>query len=155
MSGVETVAGTQISISAAAPATFNAAGYAAVASWGLIGEITDGGSHGRTYAEVKHSPLGTRGAKKFKGSYDEGTKTLQLAVDTADPGQIILKEALDSDADFSFKVEYQGGDIDYFQAKVLSFQVATSGVDTIRSATVQLSITTAKDGTGIVEVPAP
>lgn len=155
MSGVETVAGTQISISAATPATFNAAGYAAVAAWGLIGEITDGGSHGRTYAEVKHAPIGTRGAKKFKGSYDEGTKTLQLAVDTADPGQIILKEALDSDADFSFKVEYQGGDIDYFQAKVLSYQVATAGVDSIRSATVQLSITTAKDGTGIVEVPAP
>lgn len=155
MSGVETVAETEISISAAAPATFDAAGYAAVTGWGLIGEITDGGSHGRTYNEVTHTPIGTRGTKKFKGSFNEGSKTLQLAVDTEDPGQIILKEALNSDADFSFKVEYQGGDIDYFQAKVLSFQVATTGVDTIRSATVQLSITTAKDGTGIVEVPAP
>lgn len=155
MSGVETVAGTQISISAATPATFNEAGYTAVTGWGLIGEITDGGNHGRTYNEVTHTPLGSRGTQKFKGSSNEGTKTLQMAVDTADPGQIILKQALDSDADFSFKVEYQGGDIDYFQAKVLSFQVATAGVDTIRSATVQLSITTAKDGTGIVEVPAP
>lgn len=155
MSGVETVAGVEISISAAAPATFDEAGYGAVTGWGVIGEITDGGQHGRTYAEVKHAPLGTRGAQKFKGSFDEGTKTLQLAVDTADPGQVIAKQALNSDSNFSFKVAYQGGDIDYFQAKVMSYQVATAGVDSIRSATIQLSITTAKGGTGIVEVLAP
>lgn len=155
MSGPETVAGTRISISAAKPATYNEAGYEAVATWAKIGEITDGGSHGRTYAEVTHQPIDTRGTQKFKGSFNEGTKTLQLAVDDADPGQIILKQALDSDASYSFKVEYQGGDVDYFQALVLSFEKSTAGVDSVRSATVQLSLTTSKDGVGIVEVSAP
>lgn len=151
---VETVAGTEISISAGAPATFTAAGYAAL-TFSAIGEITDGGSHGRTYAEVKHNPISTRGTQKFKGSFDEGSKTLQLAIDDADPGQDILKTALNSDADFSFKVAYQGGAIDYFQAKVLSFEKSASSVDSMRTASVQLSITTTKDGIGIVEVDAP
>jgi len=61
----------------------------------------------------------------------------------------------EQDDDYSFKVEYQGGDIDYFQAQVMSFEKATAGVDSVRSATVQLEITSSKDGVGIVEVPAP
>lgn len=152
MSGVQTVAGTEISISAAKPATFDATGYAAL-TFSKIGEITDGGSHGKTYAEVTHSPIDTRMVQKFKGSINIGTKTLQLAVDSADAGQIVLKAALDSDADYSFKVEYQDGDIDYFQAKVMSFDKAAAGVDSIRSATVNLALTGTKTGIGIVEVP--
>jgi hypothetical protein len=154
MSGPQTVAGTEISIAAGGPAAFDRAGYATL-NFTLIGEITDGGSHGRTYAEVTHQPINTRGTQKFKGSFNEGTKTLQLAVDDADAGQILLRAALNSDADFSFKVEYQDGGIDYFQAKVLSFEQATAGVDSMRTATVNLSLTTSKSGIGIVEVPAP
>ena len=151
---VETVAGTTIGISVAQPATFNAAGYAAL-TFTAIGEITDGGSHGRTYAEVTHQPIGTRGTAKFKGSFSEGNKTLQLAINDDDAGQVLLKTALNSDNDFSFEVAYQGGAIDYFQAKVLSFEKATSGVDSMLSATVQLSLTTNSAGVGIVEVAAP
>lgn len=147
---VETIAGTTISISAAAPATFDATGYAAL-TFSTIGEITDGGSHGRTYAEVTHQPISSRATRKFKGSFNEGTKTLQLAISPGDAGQVLLKTALASDAPFSFKVLYQGGDIDYFQALVLSFEKSASGTDSIRSATVQLSLTTSASGVGIVE----
>jgi uncharacterized repeat protein (TIGR02543 family) len=154
MSGVETVAGTSISISPTKPATFNAAGYAAISDWAEIGEITDGGAHGRTYNEVTHNPIKTRGTRKFKGSFNEGTKTLQVGMDRADPGQAVLDVALKSDADYSFKVVYQGGDIDYFQAKVLSFEKSATSVDSIRSASVNLSLTTNKDGVGIIEVSA-
>jgi len=154
MSGVETVAGTKISVSATKPVTFDASGYGAINDWAKIGEITDGGSHGRIYAEVTHNPIDTRGTQKFKGSFNEGTKTLQLGMDRADPGQAVLDVALKSDADYSFKVEYQGGDIDYFQSKVMSFEKAATSVDSIRSATVQLSLTTTKSGVGIIEVSA-
>lgn len=64
------------------------------------------------------------GTQKFKGSFNEGQKTLQLALDEDDAGQILLKAALNSDDDYSFQVEYQGGGIDYFQAKVVSWQKA-------------------------------
>lgn len=152
--GVQTVAGTEIRISAGQPTTFDAAGYAAM-TFTTIGEITDGGSHGRTYAAVTHNPLGTRGTQKFKGSFNEGQKALQLAVDDDDAGQALVREALDSDEDYSFEVEYQDGGKDYFQAKVMSWSKATAGVDSIKSATVGLEITTSKTGVGIIEVPAP
>lgn len=152
---VETVAGTTIAITAQTPITFDEAGYADTGMDFInIGEITDGGEHGREYAEVTHMPIATRGVQKLKGSFNEGTKTLQLALDGDDAGQIILKEALVSDADYSFKVTYQGGDIDYFQAKVMSIKKAATSVDSIRSASVQLSITTSPSGVGIIEVIA-
>ena len=152
---VQTVAGTKISISASIPATFDAAGYAAVTGWAQIGEITDGGSHGKTFAEVTHNPIDTRMTQKFKGSINIGTKTLNLGIDDDDAGQILVKTALDSDSDYSFKVVYQDGAIDYFQAKVMSFEKATTGVDSIRTATVNLALTGTKTGVGIVEVAAP
>src|SRR5258706_15975839 len=106
VSRVETVAGTLISISAAQPATFNVAGYAAL-SWTGIAEITDGGDHGREYAVVTHMPIASRGVQKFKGSFNEGSKSLQLALDNDDAGQVLAKAALLSDNDYSFKVAYQ------------------------------------------------
>ena len=152
---VQTVAGTSVSIAVAHPATFDAVGYAAVTGWAKIGEITDGGSHGKTYAEVTHAPIDTRTKQKFKGSIDIGTKTLQLGIDDTDAGQIIVKSALDSDSDYSFKVTYQDGSIDYFQAKVMSFAKAAAGVDSIRTATINLALTGTKTGVGIIEVAAP
>jgi len=96
-------------------------------------------------------PIASRGVQKFKGSFNEGSKTLQLALDEDDAGQVILKAAVSSDNDYSFKVLYQGGAIDYFQAKVMSMKKAASSVDSIRSATVTLEITTNVAGVGIVE----
>lgn len=151
---IRLTAGTGLGISSKPPLTFDAAGYKALA-FSEIGEITDGGSHGRTYAEITHQPIKTRGTQKFKGSFNDGTKTLQLALDDKDAGQVILREALNSDNDYSFAVTYSDGAIDYFQAKVMSFEKAFGGSDTVVSATVSLSITTSKTGIGIVEVPAP
>lgn len=151
---VQTVAGTEISISAAQPATYTASGYAAL-TWAKIGEITDGGEHGKTYAEVTHNPIDTRGTQKFKGSFNLGNKTLQVAIDRDDPGQALAKAALELDADQSIKVEYQDGSIDYFQAKVMSFPTASGSVDSMLTGTLTLSLTTTKAGVGIVEVEAP
>lgn len=148
-----TVAGTIVSVSAAAPATFDSTGYSAL-TWTAIGNIEDGGEHGREYAEVTFNPIDTRGTRKYKGSFNEGSKTLSIGYDSDDAGMIILKTALNSDSDFSFKVAYPGGDVDYFQAKVLTLTKATGGVDTIRMASVTLSITTNTAGVGIVEVLA-
>ena len=147
---IGTVAGTVVSISAGTPATFNVTGYEAL-TFTTIGNIEDGGEHGREYAEVTFNPIDTRGTRKYKGSFNEGSKTLSIAYDAGDAGMVLLKEALDSDDDYSFKVAYPGGDIDYFQAKVLTLTKATGGVDTMRMASVTLSITTSDGGVGIVE----
>lgn len=152
---VQTAAGTTIAISAQTPATFDAAGYIAIdSSFKTIGEVTDAGTHGRTYAEVTHNPIGSRGTMKFKGSFNEGNKTLQLALDYDDEGQALAKTALDDDDDYSFAVTYPDGSIDYFQAKVMSFTKTVSTVDSIVTATIELSITTDSSGVGIIEVSA-
>jgi hypothetical protein len=98
---IGTVAGTVVSVSAGTPATFNEAGYDAL-TWTVIGNIEDGGEHGREYAEVTFNPIDTRGTRKYKGSFNEGSKTLSIAYDGADAGMVLLKAALAADGDYSF-----------------------------------------------------
>jgi len=147
---IQTIAGTTISISAGIPATYNAAGYAAL-TYTLIGNIEDGGEHGREYNIVTFQSIDKRITQKFKGSYDEGDKTLSIAYDPADAGMVLLKTALLSDADYSFKVTYQDGKDDYFPAKVTSLRKATGGVDTMAMVNVTLAITSSSTGVGVVE----
>jgi hypothetical protein len=152
---VATSAGSTLRVTSSAPATFNASGYNtlfdASPAPALVGEITDLGEFGREYALVTHNPVGTRGTQKFKGSFNEGTMSMTLGLDTDDAGQIIMKTASLSDADYSFKVTTQNGDKYFFQAKVMNFKVNVGSVDSITTASVTLEITTNSAGVGIVE----
>lgn len=147
---VRTSAGTTLAVTASAPATYNEAGYAALA-FTDVGEVTDLGEFGREYNLVTHNPLGTRGTRKFKGSFNEGSITLQLGLDNSDAGQTIMKAASKSDADYFFRVTLQNGEIYYFPAKVMSWKVGVGGVDQITSATATLEISSSDDGVGVVE----
>ena len=151
---VKTSAGSTIAISAATPATFNAAGYGAL-SFTSIGEITDIGEFGRDYNLVTHNPLASRGTVKKKGSFNEGSMDLKMGLDTDDAGQILAKSASQSDNDYSFKVVTQIGDIYYYQAQVMSFKPNVGSVDNITQASMKLELTTNSAGVGIVEVLAP
>jgi hypothetical protein len=152
---VRTSAGTTLRISALAPATFNETGYNDLFTGSptppIVGEITDLGEFGREFALVTHNPVGSRGTQKFKGSFNEGTMTMSLGLDTDDAGQIVAKTASLSDLDFSFMVTTQNLDRYFFQAKVMSFKVGIGGVDQITTATVTLELTTNSAGIGIVE----
>lgn len=150
---VRTSATTTLHVSAAAPATFNAAGYAALA-WTAVGEVTDLGEFGREFALVTHIPLASRGTVKKKSSFNEGSISLQLGLDTDDAGQIMIKTANLSDNDYSFKVTTQNGDLYNMQAQVMSWKVGIGGVDQITAATVSLEITSTSAGVGIVEALA-
>lgn len=150
---VRTSAGTTIKLSAGTPATFNSAGYAAL-TWTTIGEVTDLGEFGREYNLVTHNPLGSRGTVKKKGSFNEGSITMQLGLDTDDAGQILAKTASNSDSDYSFEIATQNGDKYYFQAQVMSFKVGVGSLDQITAATIMLEITTNSAGVGIVEALA-
>lgn len=148
--GVHTSAGSTLAISAASPATFTIAGYAAL-TFSAIGEITDFGEFGREYNLVTHNPVGSRGTQKFKGSFNEGTMDLELGLDNSDVGQIAAKAAVDNDANQSFKLTLQDGSIYYFQAQVMSFKIGVAGVDDITSATISLELTTNAAGVGVIE----
>lgn len=138
---VQTSAGTTIAISAALPATDDAAGYNAL-TWAAIGEVTDLGEFGREYATVTHNPVASRRTIKRKGSYNDGTMALQLALDRDDAGQILVKTALASDANKAFRITYQDGSKDYFSAMVMSFKTNVGSVDQILSGSINLEINT-------------
>lgn len=145
-----TAAGTTISISAALPASITKTGYAALA-FTEIGEITDGGSVGRTYNIVEHLPLSKRGKVKIKGSFDDGTLTIQAAFAPGDAGQIIVETALDDDDFYSFEIELQDGTKIYFLAQVTSAPVSIGTADSIVGTTFNVSV---KSGSIIRSLPA-
>lgn len=147
---VRTSAGSTLAVTASAPSSFDVAGYGAL-TYQLIGEITDFGEFGREYNLVTHNPVGNRGTVKRKGSFNEGSMNMTLGLDTDDAGQIVMKSAVQSDNNYSFKLTTQNGDIYYFQAQVMSFKVGVGNVDSITSATVMLEITTSNTGVGVVE----
>ena len=155
---VHTSAGTKLSLSADAPATFDSTGYEAL-TYTLVGEITDLGEFGREYSLVTHNPIGNRGTQKYKGSFNEGTMNLTIGFDTDDAGQTLMKTASMADTPYSFEVEMQNGDKYYFEAMVMSFKINVGSVDSMTTASVTLELTTSDDGTGVVEVlptpPAP
>lgn len=134
-----THAGTKLSISAALPASLTKTAYAAL-SYTEIGEVTDAGEVGRTYNLVDHQPLSTRGVQQRKGSFRDGTPTVQIAYAPGDPGQIMLETALDDDDYYSFKEELQNGSIIYYQALVTAFPVSGGNVDTIVMSPLTLAI---------------
>lgn len=136
---VRSAAGTKISVTAAAPATFTEAGFTAL-TYSLIGEITDAGSTGRVYAKIEHSPLATRGKVKKKGSFDSGTQNIVIGLDRADAGQILLRAAADSDEDYYFKLEEQDGTIVYYAALVMGFPINRGTVDNIVNVAITLEV---------------
>lgn len=138
-SNVRTTAGTVIGISAGVPATCDAAGFAAL-TYTAIGEITDFGEFGRVYAVVTHVAVAGRSTTKRKGSYNEGTADLQLALDRSDAGQIIARQALASDASYAFRLIHQDGTIDYLSGQVVSFTTNVGGPDQILSGALSVEL---------------
>lgn len=151
---IQSAAGASIGISAAAPATYNVAGYEAL-TYSTIGEVTDLGEFGREYNLITHNPIDTRATKKLKGSYNEGQISLTVALDTADAGQNLAKTASASDADYSLVITMQNGAKYYFPAKVMSFKIGVGSVDNVVSATISLEITSSSTGVGVVEDLTP
>ena len=150
MSDVITYGGAVISVSAGAPATYDAAGFAAL-TYTVIGETISLGDRGQTFEDVSYNTLGDRAAKHLKGTTDQPETELEMAVDRDDAGQILMKAAKNSDAEYSFSVAYSNGEVDYFQALVYSFVVVGGDANAVRMATSSVRI----NFQDVVEVAAP
>ena len=149
---VQTNAGTAISVSIAAPATHDPAGFVAL-TFTEIGEVVSSGEKGGAGALVTHSPLSTRAVQKFKGSVNYGSYALSLGLDLADAGQVILDAlALGASIDIvaSFKEVKQNGDIEYYRALVMTYTRVGGTIDAIIGANSTLELTDS-----IVDVPLP
>lgn len=148
---VRTSAGSTFKLSAGIPATFDGTGYAAL-TYTTVGEITDLGEFGREYSLVTHNPVGNRSTQKFKGSFNDGSMTLQLGLDNSDAGQSLAQAAVLSDNNYSCLVTTQDGTKYYFLGQVMSFKIGVGDVNKITAATIMIELTTSNTGVGVVKV---
>src|SRR5262245_15578876 len=114
-----------------------------------IGEILDGGSFGRVYALIVTQTIGTRGDRKFKGTYNDGALTLKINRDPSDTGQAAAIVARDNDNDYNFKVTlndaaqttgFTNNTTFTFKAKVMSYTVELGGPNNIVQSTLTIEI---------------
>lgn len=144
-----TAAGSALAISAAAPATQDAAGYGAL-DFTEIGGIEKIGAIGATFAKVEFQPL--KGPKdKHKGSADYGSLQPSLAIDDDDAGQTLLRTAADDETStlYSFEATLPNGDKRYWQGRVFGFPETIDGADTVVTAAPTVEICTK-----VIKVPA-
>jgi hypothetical protein len=134
-----TSAGTRLYVFNGDPATFDAAGYAALA-WVEVGEVVDIPEFGKEYNLVTHNPLKDRRTRKKKGSFNNGSFSLNMARCPGDAGQAEMIEALDLDDPSSFKAVLQDGTAMYFQSLVMSYKTGIGSVDQITAASATLEI---------------
>jgi hypothetical protein len=131
MSGenVTTVAGTELWVSAAAPATQTKAGFEAL-EWTKVGEITDVPSVlGREYNTSTHAPVDRAQQIEKKASYKLGNSEFKMGWDDDDEGQQICYDASLDYSIPSFKVVKQDKAVRYFTAQVSKFTEDNGTVD--------------------------
>lgn len=143
MSDVVSSVGTIVSVSANAPATYDATGFAAL-TWSACGELADLPAFGAEAALATHTPLKTGIVAKRRGSLNYGSVTLTMALSETDAGQTILQTKgsapAGQSASVSVKVALVNGDIQYFTAQVMSFKTNVGNADAITMAEVTLEI---------------
>ena len=141
---VATTAGTTLAVSAAEPATYDAAGFAAL-TWTPVGEVTNMGDIGPEATLVTYDSIGDRVTKKLKGQINMGSQSLELGQDLTDAGQIILKAAVTLssgtiDTIHSFRITYKSGDIDYYTGLPLSYATSLGDANQVTSASTVVEI---------------
>jgi hypothetical protein len=138
---VQTTAGVTLGISAGLPASETFAAYSGL-TYAELGEATNLGQFGQVYNLVTHSPIASRDIRKFKGTRNNGSMNVELAVARADAGQIVARAALDSDDNYAFELTYQDGTLEYFQGKVMSFTTNVGTADQIVAGTITIELDT-------------
>lgn len=135
--------GTLISVSDSSPATYDAAGFAAL-TFSLVGEASEIPAFGAEAALATHTPLASGVVNKRRGSVNYGSVTIPMALSETDTGQGVLRVAglanPGTDAQVSFKVAQPNGDIIYGTAQVMSFKINIGNSDAIAMAEVTLEL---------------
>lgn len=153
---ISTSAGTSLGLSAAAPATYNEAGYEAL-TFTEVGEITDLGEiPSRIYELVTYQPIAKRGMVKLKGGYQLGSQQLTCAIERDDAGQAMVDVATESDEVYSVSISHPVLGTIYARALVMGGPSSYGDVNTVATRQITLEYTIVdQDEDGIVFVAAP
>jgi hypothetical protein len=148
-------AGTCLSVSAAAPATHDAAGFVAL-TWTQVGELESVGEFLVNHATVSFTNLCTGKTSVNKGAEEAISVAIGVAMDRDDAGQALMTTARKSlTAVYSFKVAEANGDIVYFRAHVMSERITGgAGVNDTKMGAYSLGIKAPATGDTAVVVNA-
>ncbi|PHS13470.1 MAG: hypothetical protein COA78_06955 [Blastopirellula sp.] len=147
MSDVSTSAGAIIYIGAAAPSAFDKAGYEAV-TWTEVGEVSNiDGDLGKVFSLSTFNLLKEAGVVKRKGSYNNGSITVQYGYHRTDTGQAAVVAAAGIQTTLPFKIAL--GDQEttqiYFMALTMGDPINIGGSDDFITSTVTLEIDSESD----------
>jgi hypothetical protein len=153
---VHTSAGTTLLLAQAAPATFDAAGYAALKATATeIGEVSDlGDIPSRVYEIVNWRNIANRGDSKAKGGYTLGSQTITVGIDPDDAGQLLVDTATNDDDPYSVIISHPNlGDI-CARALVMGGPKNYGDVNTVATRQITLEYTiVSQDEDGLVVIP--
>jgi hypothetical protein len=115
---VSTAAGTCLSVSTAAPATWNTAGFGAL-TWTTVGELESIPEFIIEHAQANFTNLCTGKTSVLKGSENPISGDVSVGMDRDDAGQVMMTAARKSKTQvLSAKILEPNGDIVYFRAQV-------------------------------------
>ena len=115
-----------------------------------IGNVTSIGDFGDTAEEIKVNTISDGRVWKLKGQRDAGDFSLECAFNDADPGQIAIMAAMQSDLNYNFKIVMNdaltptgAGHTVYFQGLVTSAQTKMGAANAAVMLTSKIAINTA------------
>lgn len=115
-----TYIGAAIAVSAATPATVDAAGFGAL-TWTPVGHITEWGELGDSSEDVSETTLAGR-TFHANGSLDGGAVPFTILIDGANSGQTILKTNNNTNTTVSVRVTDPDGQIAYLHGVVANLK---------------------------------
>lgn len=132
-------AGTTFSIASGDPATWDQIGFEAQA-FNVIGKIKNGGEFGKKFQLISNQYLSQRGEEKSKGTWNAGSLSLQVNILAGSVGQDMCMTALDSDADYTFRVVLQNGRTFYLRGLVTGFPINVGGANDMTGSTITVEL---------------
>ena len=138
----DTSIGTTLHVIAAAPATEDEAGYAAL-SMIETGGVVSIGEKGDDAEDVTVSSLKSGRTEHSIGAIDGGAVAVSCKNILADAGQIIIKAGNNNDVDHSFKMTDPDGTIFYFQGKIASGKYSEKTASAFEGYAFEIRINTA------------
>jgi len=137
---ITTIAGMTLGVTPTLPTSLAPIDFASL-TFNNIGYMSELGEYGVEYNVIKFKPIATRKTIKVKSFFDYGTNTIELAFDPQDGGVAILREALNSNNEYSFRISYNDDVVEYFLAKVTKIKRSSGSITSMRMLSIDLNIT--------------
>ncbi|WP_153135173.1 phage tail tube protein [Paraburkholderia agricolaris] len=112
---------------------------AAQPTWTQVKNVKSYSGFDGSATEIDITDLDSEAKEKRLGLMDNGSFSMDVNVNMADPGQAALKVAQKASSLESFKLQYPDGTADAFSASVKSFPIAGS-TDGVITSTIALTV---------------